>query len=96
MFTLARLLGATSGRIGRGSADPTLTFTGGAFDSRILSPGTLFFALKDVRDGHDFVADAIARGALGAVVERIPGGAPADAVLIEVTSVAHALRRIAE
>ncbi|MBI2982707.1 MAG: UDP-N-acetylmuramoyl-tripeptide--D-alanyl-D-alanine ligase, partial [Chloroflexi bacterium] len=96
MFTLARLLAATSGRIVTGSADPSLTFAGGAFDSRILSPGTLFFALKDVRDGHDFVADAIARGALGAVVERTPTGVPDDALLIEVTSVRRALRRLAE
>lgn len=96
MFTLARSLAATGGRVGRGTADPSLTFAGGAFDSRILAPGTLFFALKDVRDGHDFVADAIARGAAGAVVERIPAGVPDDALLIEVTSVPRALRRLAE
>lgn len=96
MFTLARLLAATAGRVARGSADPSLTFTGGAFDSRILEPGTLFFALRDQRDGHDFVADAIARGAVGAVVERVPASAPDDALLVEVTSVPHALRRLAE
>ena len=97
MFTLGRLLEATGGRIVRGNADPSLTFGGGAFDSRILEPGALFFALKDVRDGHDFVGDAIRRGAHGAVVERIPGGAlPDRALLIEVTSVPRALRRLAE
>ena len=96
MFTLARLLAATSGRIVRGPSDPALTFSGGAFDSRILSPGTLFFALRDARDGHDFVADAITRGALGAVVERTPAGLPEDALLVEVTSVPRALRRLAE
>lgn len=96
MFTLARLLGATAGRVVRGSAEPSLTFSGGAFDSRILAPGTLFFALRDARDGHDFVPDALARGALGAVVERIPDGAPEDALLVEVASVPHALRRLAE
>ncbi len=96
MFTLARLLAATSGRVVRGAVDPSLTFAGGAFDSRILTPGTLFFALKDVRDGHDFVADAIARGALGAVVERVPPGVPDGALLVEVTSVPRALRRLAE
>jgi len=96
LFTLARVLAATAGRIARGSADPGLTFSGGAFDSRILEPGTLFFALRDVRDGHDFVADALARGALAAVVERIPADVPEDALLIEVASVPHALRRLAE
>ena len=96
VFTLARSLAATGGRVVQGTADPSLTFTGGAFDSRILAPGTLFFALKDVRDGHDFVADAIARGALGAVVERVPAGVPDDALLIEVTSAPRALRRLAD
>jgi UDP-N-acetylmuramoyl-tripeptide--D-alanyl-D-alanine ligase len=96
LFTLGRLLDATSGRVARGTADPSLTFRGGAFDSRILEPGSLFFALRDVRDGHDFVAHALARGALGAVVERIPGDVSEDALLVEVTSVPHALRRLAE
>lgn len=96
MFTLGRLLDASAGRVVRGTADPSLTFRGGAFDSRILEPGTLFFALRDQRDGHDFVADAIARGAAGAVVERVPGGVPDDALLVEVGSVPHALRRLAE
>ena len=96
MFTLARLLAATTGRVARGTADPSLTFSGGAFDSRILVPGTLFFALRDQRDGHDFVADALARGALGAVVDHLPADVPDDALLVEVASVPHALRRLAE
>jgi UDP-N-acetylmuramoyl-tripeptide--D-alanyl-D-alanine ligase len=96
LFTLARLLSATAGRLARGSAPPDLTFSGGAFDSRILGPGTLFFALRDQRDGHEFVGDAISRGALGAVVDHIPSGIPDDALLVEVASVPHALRRLAE
>ncbi len=96
MFTLGRLLDATSGSVVRGTADRSLTFKGGAFDSRILEPGAMFFALRDVRDGHDFVGDALARGALGAVVERVPGGVEDDALLVEVASVPHALRRLAE
>lgn len=96
MFTLDRALAATAGRVVRGTADPSLTFSGGAFDSRTLAPGSLFFALRDKRDGHDFVGQALERGALGAVVERIPEGSPPDALLIEVTSVPHALRRLAD
>jgi UDP-N-acetylmuramoyl-tripeptide--D-alanyl-D-alanine ligase len=96
MFTLDRVLAATAGRVVRGSADASLTFTGGAFDSRILAPGSLFFALRDKRDGHDFVADALARGALAAVVDRVPDGVPEDATLIEVASVPYALRRLAD
>ncbi|HEX4744400.1 MAG TPA: UDP-N-acetylmuramoyl-tripeptide--D-alanyl-D-alanine ligase [Candidatus Limnocylindria bacterium] len=96
MFTLERLLDASGGRVVRGRADPERTFSGGAFDSRIAEPGSLFFALRDQRDGHDFVADAIRRGCAGAVVERIPDGVPGDALLVQVADVPHALRRVAE
>ena len=42
-----------------------------AYDSRHVTPGTLFFAVPGVHvDGHDFVAGAVAAGAIGAVVER--------------------------
>ncbi len=60
--------------------------TGGAFgtifgasgisiDTRTLVPGDLFVALVgEGRDGHDFVADAMAKGAAGAMVHRsVPG-----------------------
>lgn len=39
-----------------------------SIDTRTLQPGDLFFALKDARDGHDFVASALEKGAAGAVV----------------------------
>ena len=61
---LARLLSATL--VG---ADPG--FRGVATDTRTLEPGQLFVALKGPRfDGHDFLAEAAARGAAGAVVDR--------------------------
>ncbi len=42
-----------------------------AYDSRRVEPGTLFFAVPGVHvDGHDYVAQAIAAGAIGVVVER--------------------------
>ena len=42
-----------------------------AYDSRQVQPGTLFFAIPGVHvDGHDYVPQAIDRGALGVVVER--------------------------
>jgi len=38
-------------------------------DSRLATPGSLFFALRGAHaDGHDFVDDALDRGAVGAVV----------------------------
>ena len=40
-------------------------------DSREVQPGGVFFALKGAEmDGHDFIADAVARGAAAVVVER--------------------------
>ncbi|MGE0417290.1 MAG: UDP-N-acetylmuramoyl-tripeptide--D-alanyl-D-alanine ligase, partial [Acetobacteraceae bacterium] len=49
--------------------------TGVSIDTRTLQPGDLFIALVgEGRDGHDFVADALARGAAGVMVHRaIPG-----------------------
>ena len=46
-----------------------------AYDSRAVSPGTLFFAVPgDHVDGHDFAFVAVEAGAIGLVVEReLPG-----------------------
>ncbi len=50
-------------------------------DSRVARPGSVFFALRgDHRDGHDFVDDAVARGASGVVVSRAGAGSPAVVV----------------
>ncbi len=95
MFTLDQLLAATSGRVIQGIPRADKPFSGGAFDSRIVQPGEVFFALRDQRDGHEFVADAFARGASAAVVERAVG-APDGALLIQVSQSLHALRRLAE
>jgi len=48
-----------------------LHITNLAYDNRRVTPGALFFCVPGaVRDGHDFAADAIARGAVALVVER--------------------------
>ncbi len=80
----------------RGSPDPALPFTGGAFDSRLIEGGECFFAFRDQRDGHDFVADALARGARAAVVEHVVPDLPDGSVLIEVASAIRALRAVAD
>ena len=95
MFTLEQLLAATGGRVIQGTPGAHEKYIGGAFDSRIVQPGEVFFALRDKRDGHEFVADAFAHGARAAVVEHAVE-APDDALLVEVSQPLHALRRLAE
>src|SRR5438874_6014919 len=49
--------------------DPNAIAIGYSIDSRTIHPGELFFAAKGEKmDGHDFVAQAIEKGAVGAVV----------------------------
>lgn len=44
-------------------------------DSRALNPGDLFVACKGMQhDGHDFIHDALARGARGIIAQRLPAG----------------------
>lgn len=68
---------------------------GVSIDTRTLVPGDLFVALADVRDGHDFVAEALRRGASAAIVSRVPEGLPKDAPLLIVPDVLEALRAMA-
>jgi UDP-N-acetylmuramoyl-L-alanyl-D-glutamate--2,6-diaminopimelate ligase len=42
-----------------------------AYDSRRVEPGALFVAIRGFhRDGHDFIAEALSRGAIAVVAER--------------------------
>lgn len=60
----------------------TLTAFGYSIDSRTVAEGDLFFAVRGDRlDGHDFVAAAIARGAVAAVVSRAKVASLPDAAL---------------
>ena len=50
---------------------PDVEVTGLAYDNRAVTPGTLFFCVRGfTRDGHDFAADAVARGAAALVVDH--------------------------
>ena len=56
--------------------------TGYSIDSRTVSTGDLFFAVKGERlDGHDYVAAALERGAVAAVVSRAKVASLTDAAL---------------
>ena len=56
---------------GAASADVAVDVAGLAYDNREVEPGTLFFCVPGFkRDGHEFAAAAVARGAAALVVER--------------------------
>lgn len=66
-----------------------------SIDSRTGAPGALFIALHgESRDGHAFVADALARGAAAAMVERIPEGVASNAPLLRVGDTLQALNAL--
>ncbi|NLL19043.1 MAG: UDP-N-acetylmuramoyl-tripeptide--D-alanyl-D-alanine ligase [Clostridia bacterium] len=73
--------------------------TGYSIDSRTIEAGHLFFALPGEQvDGHRFVGEALAKGASGAVVSRLPQGLDpylARAGLIVVPGVLQALQQLA-
>jgi UDP-N-acetylmuramoyl-L-alanyl-D-glutamate--2,6-diaminopimelate ligase len=61
------------------------------FDSRQVQPGDLFVAVPgERRDGHEFIPDALARGASALVVEREPDE-PGAAAVVRVESARRAL-----
>ena len=58
---------------------------GVSIDSRTLESGDLFVAIAGPNsDGHDYVADALAKGAAAAVVSHHPPAVSADAPLLHV------------
>ena len=75
-----------------GTASGAFDVYGLSIDTRSLEPGDLFVALKDQRDGHDFLDAAYAAGAPGALVSR-PDGKNRPAITVE--DVLPALRDLA-
>lgn len=80
-----------------GEFDPNAVAQAYSIDSRTIEPGQLFFAVKGDRfDGHDFVEQAIQKGAVGAVVRKDALGRYAvQAQLLEVDDTLVAMQRLA-
>lgn len=90
-----------------GSFDTTAEAEGYSIDSRTIGMGELFFAVKGERlDGHEYVAAALANGAVAAVVSNawlVPAEIDEakllrvadceDCVLLAMQRLAHAVRR---
>src|SRR5262245_1241193 len=77
----------------RGQPDgaPTRRIDGVSIDTRSLVPGELFVALKDSRDGHEFVTEALKAGAVAAIVSRSYARSRAVGALLRVDDPLQAL-----
>ena len=63
-----------------GWVDPkyeNIEFLGANNDTRLIKPGQLFIVLQGARDGHDFIPQAIEKGAAAALCSRSVGDYPA-------------------
>jgi UDP-N-acetylmuramoyl-L-alanyl-D-glutamate--2,6-diaminopimelate ligase len=71
---------------------PEQEITALVFDSRKVVPGCLFFAVRGtVVDGHRFIEQAVASGAVAVVCEEIPENQNTDTVFIAVKDASEAL-----
>jgi UDP-N-acetylmuramoyl-L-alanyl-D-glutamate--2,6-diaminopimelate ligase len=79
--SLADLAAALPGATLLGDGETVITDI--QFDSRLLTPGALFVALRGgYVDGHDFLGPAIERGAAAVLVDR-PIEAPVPVILVD-------------
>jgi UDP-N-acetylmuramoyl-tripeptide--D-alanyl-D-alanine ligase len=78
LWTSDELLQAVHFAVADGRPDQAIT--GFSIDTRTLQRGNVFVALKDLRDGHEFVTTAFKAGAAAAIVgehyQRQPGDGP--------------------
>jgi UDP-N-acetylmuramoyl-tripeptide--D-alanyl-D-alanine ligase len=93
LWTTAELLTATGGRLEGAAPD---SFSGVSIDSRSIARGEIFAAIKgDNRDGHEFAAAALGKGAGLAIVSRPSDEMRAKGALLIVDEPLAALRRMA-
>lgn len=92
---LGFVIAAVKGELLAGS--PTLPLSRVSTDSRDLREGDLFFAIQGERfDGHEFIAEAAAKGATAVIVHRLPvGGLPPGIAVIKVANTRQALAHLA-
>jgi UDP-N-acetylmuramoyl-tripeptide--D-alanyl-D-alanine ligase len=92
--TLAEVARLSGGRVLQG--DPALAVTRLHTDTRTLGEGDCFVALRGDRfDGHTFVPQARAHGAVAAMISTRTSDAPAGLGLVEVPDTLEGLQRFA-
>lgn len=78
------------------SGDMNVEVKGICFDSRKVQPGYLFIAVKGTQsDGHEYIAKALADGAVAVVVEKLPEAISDKVSYVTVKDSAKALGTIA-
>ena len=98
-LTAGEVASVTGGRLIEGDAQQAIGRV--SIDSRTVGAGDLFVAIRGERfDGHQFVTDAVAKGAAGALVTGAPAVLPAGEgrpapVLIQVEDTTRALQDVA-
>lgn len=94
-LTLQQIAAYAGGTLING--DPLREVSSVSIDSRKIEPGALFFAIVGERfDAHDFLAQAGAMGAIGAVIHRDPPPAlPESFALIRVNDTLKAFQSLA-
>jgi len=101
LWTAYESAAATSGVLCARGGDPERWIAeewvagGISIDTRTLRPGDIFVALRDARDGHEFLSDAFKKGASAALVARAPEDAPDGAPLLVVRDTLEGLRDLA-
>jgi UDP-N-acetylmuramoyl-tripeptide--D-alanyl-D-alanine ligase len=91
LWTWDDLLAAAGARAQGTASEPVMGFS---IDTRTIVPGDVFVALKDVRDGHDFVTQAFAKGATAALVSKAYVRKADDGALLRVDDPLRALEGI--
>lgn len=79
----------------KGSLDRPIS--GLVLDSRRVVPGNLFFALPGLRaDGASFIDEAVNRGAVAIVTQKMPAHPPGKVTVIQVADARATLARVAQ
>ena len=94
MFTIEQIIQDTSGKLTAGVARGLIRSI--SIDSRVIIKGQVFIAIKwDIFDGHDFIADVIAKGARVILVHKPVAVTNPNVIVIQVKDTVRALGHLA-